>query len=190
MFMPSPLVLQRGALRLDPMVEADIPVLVALADLNREALAFLDGPLRPDWYRQALAAQREGLAVVFTIRLAERVIGTTRFTDFIPVLPAAELGWTWIDQAEHGTGLNASIKYLLLRHAFEQWKLVRLPLKTAPSNLRSPKALEKLGAVHEGRLRNHRRLADGRLDDTVLYSITDREWPELRRQLETGKGTA
>ncbi|MDC6652451.1 GNAT family N-acetyltransferase, partial [Leclercia adecarboxylata] len=81
------------------------------------------------------------------------------------------------------TGLNASMKFLLLRHAFEEWRLVRLQLKTAASNLRSQRAIEKLGALREGVLRNHRRLADGRLDDTVLYSITDQDWPQVRQLL-------
>ncbi|CAM5560908.1 N-acetyltransferase OS=Stutzerimonas stutzeri OX=316 GN=CXK95_11925 PE=4 SV=1 [Stutzerimonas stutzeri] len=94
MFTPRPLMLQRGALRLEPMVEADIPPLVSLAEANREELMYMNGPLRPDWYRHALAEQREERAVVFTVRLAERIVGTTRFADFMPSLPAAELGWT------------------------------------------------------------------------------------------------
>ena len=62
MFVPLPFALQRGALRLDPLAEADIPVLAALAEQNREELACMNGPLRPDWYRQALASQRDGRA--------------------------------------------------------------------------------------------------------------------------------
>ncbi|MGP3789494.1 GNAT family N-acetyltransferase [Pseudomonas sp. B392_1p] len=184
MFMPQPITLQRGALRLEPLLESDIPALVSLAEANHERLVYMQGPLRPDWYRQALVEQREGRAVVFTVRLDEAIVGTTRFADFLPALPAAEIGWTWLDHHQHGTGLNTSIKFLLLRQAFEQWQLVRVQLKTAASNLRSQRAIEKLGARREGLLRNHRRLADGRLDDTVLYSITDLEWPEVKRQLE------
>ncbi|AFN77629.1 acetyltransferase [Stutzerimonas stutzeri DSM 10701] len=186
MFTPRPVTLQRGAMRLEPLAEADIPALVELAEENREELIYMNGPLRPDWYRHALAEQREERAVAFTLRLADCIIGTTRFADFNPALPAAELGWTWIDRVEHGSGLNASIKYLLLKHAFEEWQLVRLQLKTAASNLRSQRAIEKLGAQREGLLRNHRRLAEGRLDDTVLYSITDREWPAVKALLEGG----
>ena len=150
MLTPRPVTLQRGALRLEPLMEADIPELVALAERNRAELVYMNGPLRPDWYRHALAEQREGRAVVFSVRMADRLIGTTRFADFNIGLPAAELGWTWLDQAEHGTGLNTSIKFLLLRHAFEEWQLVRLQLKTAASNLRSQRAIEKLGAEREG----------------------------------------
>jgi len=144
MFTPGPVTLQRGALRLEPLVDADIPALVELAEHNRDELIYLNGPLRPDWYRLAVTEQRQGRAVVFT----------------------------------------GSIKHLLLKHAFEDWHLVRLQLKTAASNMRSQRAIEKLGAQREGLLRNHRRLADGRLDDTVLYSITDREWPAVKRLLE------
>ncbi|TRX73185.1 GNAT family N-acetyltransferase [Pseudomonas mangiferae] len=184
MFAPQPVTLQRGALRLEPLTDADIPELAALAEENRDELIYMSGPLRPDWYRQALAEQREGRAVVFAIRLGDALIGTSRFADFMTALPAAEIGWTWLGRGEHGSGLNSSIKYLMLRHAFEEWHLVRVQLKTAASNQRSQRAIEKLGAQREGLLRNHRRLADGRLDDTVLYSITDREWPAVKQGLE------
>lgn len=188
MFRPTPVMLQRGALRLAPMVEADVPALVQLALENQATLACMSGPLRPDWYRQALAEQREGRAVPFTIHLAEQVVGTTRFADFLPALPAVEIGWTWLDAAQCGTGLNTMIKYLMLSHAFDNWRMVRVQLKTAASNLRSQRAIEKLGAHPEGLLRHHRRLADGRLDDTLLYSITDDEWPAVRQRLEARFG--
>ncbi len=66
----------------------------------------------------------------FAVRIADRLVGTTRFADFLPALPAAEIGWTWLDSEQHGSGLNGNIKYLMLRHAFEQWQLVRVQLKT------------------------------------------------------------
>ncbi|MGH8355009.1 MAG: GNAT family N-acetyltransferase [Pseudomonas sp.] len=184
MFKPQLISLQRGALRLEPMVDGDIPALVALAEANREQLQYMSGPLRLDWYRRALAEQRAGQALPLVIRLGERLLGTTRFGDFLPTLPAAEIGWTWLEHSQHGSGLNATIKYLMLRHAFESWRMVRVQLKTAASNLRAQRAIEKLGAVREGLLRNHRRLADGRLDDSLLYSITDQEWPRVKARLE------
>ncbi|WP_339512974.1 GNAT family N-acetyltransferase [Pseudomonas sp. RL_15y_Pfl2_60] len=188
MFRPQLITLQRGALRIEPMLDADIPALVALAEANRNELLYVDGAQRLDWYRQGLADQREDKALPFVIRLSDQLVGTTRFADFMPKLPAAEIGWTWLDRAQHGTGLNTMIKYLMLRHAFESWRMVRVQLKTAASNLRSQAAIEKLGAEREGLLRNHRRLADGRLDDTVLYSITDQQWPIIKQQLEARFG--
>jgi RimJ/RimL family protein N-acetyltransferase len=184
MFKPQLITLQRGALRIEPMLDADIPALVALAEANRQELIHMNGAQRLDWYRQGLIDQREGRALPFVIRLGDQLVGTTRFGDFMPALPATEIGWTWLDHSQHGTGLNLMVKYLMLRHAFENWRMVRVQLKTAASNLRSQHAIEKLGAQREGVLRNHRRLADGRLDDSVLYSITDQQWPALKQQLE------
>lgn len=186
MFKPQLITLQRGALRLEPMLDGDIPALVTLAEANRAELVFMSGPLRLDWYRGALAEQRNGEALPLVIRLGDSVVGTTRFGHFLPSLPATEIGWTWLDRSQHGTGLNTMIKYLMLRHAFESWRMVRVELKTAASNLRAQRAIVKLGAVREGELRNHRRLADGRLDGSVLYSITDEQWPAVKQQLEAG----
>ncbi|MDR8014653.1 GNAT family N-acetyltransferase [Ectopseudomonas guguanensis] len=188
MFKPQLVTLQRGALRLEPLADADIPALVALAEANRDELLYMSGTQRLDWYRSALAELREQRALPFAVRLGDQLVGTTRFGDFMNSLPACEIGWTWLDRAQHGSGLNATIKYLMLRHAFDSWGMVRVQLKTAASNLRSQRAIEKLGAVREGLLRNHRRLADGRLDDTVLYSITDQEWPALREAMEARFG--
>ncbi len=188
MFKPTPITLQRGALRLQPLAEADIPLLVELAQRNHRVLTYMDGPLRPDWYRRGLIQQQAGEGLTFCIRLADRIVGTTRFSAFLPQLPAAELGSSWLECEQHGQGLNTMIKYLLLCHAFENWKLVRLQLKTAASNVQAQRAIQKLGAVAEGRLRNHRRLGSGRLDDTLLYSITDQDWPDIRRSLEARFG--
>lgn len=188
MFKPQLITLQRGALRIEPMLDADIPALVALAEANRQELIHMSGAQRLDWYRQGLIDQREGKALPFVIRLGDQLVGTTRFGDFMPALPATEIGWTWLDHSQHGTGLNLMVKYLMLRHAFENWRMVRVQLKTAASNLRSQRAIEKLGAQREGVLRNHRRLADGRLDDSVLYSITDQQWPALKQELEARFG--
>lgn len=188
MFKPQPITLQQGALRLEPLSEADLPALLQLAEANSESQQYMSGTLRPDWYRGALAEHRAHRAVAFAIRLAGELVGTTRFFDFNPALPAAEIGYTWLASSQHGSGLNSMIKYLMLRHAFEEWQLVRVQLKTAASNLRSQRAIEKLGAQREGVLRNHRRLADGRLDDSVMYSITDSEWPQVKQQLEARFG--
>ena len=185
MFKPQPVTLRRGALCLEPLAEADLVELLSLAEANRQSLIYMNGPLRPDWYRQGLAEQREGQAVIYAVRQDHALVGTTRFFDFMPGLPAVEIGGTWLAEDRHGSGLNAAIKFLMLRQAFEQWEMVRVQLKTAASNLRAQRAIEKLGARREGLLRNHRRLADGRLDDSILYSITDRDWPEIRRTLET-----
>ncbi|MET1077436.1 MAG: GNAT family protein [Pseudomonas sp.] len=189
MFKPQLVTLQRGALRLEPMLDGDLPALVALAEVNRGELAQMNGPLRLDWYRAGLNEQRNSQALPFVIRLGDTLVGTTRFGHFLPALPATEIGWTWLERGQHGTGLNGMIKYLMLRHAFEVWQMVRVEFNTASSNLRAQRSIEKLGALREGQLRNHRRLADGRLDDSLVYSLTDQDWPSVKQALEQRFGT-
>jgi N-acetyltransferase len=70
-----------------------------------------------------------------------------------------------------------------LEHAFETLGCIRVQLKTDARNLRSQRAIEALGAVKEGTLRNHMILADGYVRDSILYSIMDREWPEVKARL-------
>lgn len=93
MFKPQLVTLQRGALRLEPLSDADIPALVALAEANREELLYMSGTQRLDWYRSALADMREQRALPFVIRLGNEWVGTTRFADFMNPLPACEIGW-------------------------------------------------------------------------------------------------
>lgn len=80
--------------------------------------------------------------------------------------------------------MNTECKYLLLRHAFETAGAVRVQLKTDARNLRSQKAIERIGGVKEGVLRRHRVMQDGFIRDSVYYSILDMEWPRVRARLE------
>jgi len=82
------------------------------------------------------------------------------------------------------TPLNTECKYLLLAHAFEELKCIRVQLKTDLINLRSQKAIERIGAQREGILRNHMILPSGRVRDSVFYSILDSEWMEVKKRLE------
>lgn len=185
MFNTRPIALHRGALRLDPMTEADVSELASLALANRNLLIYMNGPLSPDWYRTAIAQQREDECIPFSVRLGDKLVGTVRLGAFDRVLPALEIGWAWLARDQHGKGLSNTILYLLLRHAFDSMGVVRVQMKTAASNRYAQKAIERAGAVREGVLRQHRRLLEGRLDDSVMYSILDKEWPEVRTTLET-----
>ena len=96
---------------------------------------------------------------------------------------ATEIGWTWYSPSVWGTVLNPECKLLLLAHAFEDWGAVRVQLKTDNNNLRSQRAILKLGAKYEGRLRHHRFRADGTLRDTMMYSILREEWAGVKVSL-------
>ena len=95
-----------------------------------------------------------------------------------------EIGGTWYGAAYRGTLVNTECKYLLLRHAFEVWGCLRVQFKTDLLNERSQRAIERLGAMREGVLRQHLILTDGRVRSSVFYSLLDTEWPAVRARLE------
>ncbi|HEY9526457.1 MAG TPA: GNAT family protein, partial [Anaerolineales bacterium] len=95
-----------------------------------------------------------------------------------------EIGGTWDGSEFQRTVVNTECKYLLLSHAFETLGCIRVQLKTDQRNERSQRAIERIGAVKEGVLRNHMILPDGRYRHSVFYSILDTEWPEVKKRLE------
>jgi RimJ/RimL family protein N-acetyltransferase len=103
-------------------------------------------------------------------------------------LDAVEVGFTWLARSAQGTGVNAEAKLLLFRHAFEEWGVSRVDLKTDARNSRSRAAIESVGARFEGVLRNWSRSwapgEEGRLRDSAVFSVTAPEWPGCRERLE------
>jgi RimJ/RimL family protein N-acetyltransferase len=117
------------------------------------------------------------------LRENDQPVGLTAYLDVRPMHRGLEIGGTWIAQPYQGTQVNPEAKYLMLRHAFETLGMLRVQLKCDARNLQSQRALEKLGARREGVLRKHVVLPDGYVRDTVMYSITDDEWPQVRAGL-------
>src|SRR5208283_13798 len=111
------------------------------------------------------------------------VIGSTRYMDIQASQKGVEIGWTWYSPSLQGTVVNPECKLLLLNHAFEDWGAERVQIKTDVRNERSQRAILKLGAKFEGKLRNHRIRRDGTLRDTMMYSIVRDEWPVVKAGL-------
>lgn len=112
-----------------------------------------------------------------------KAVGGTSFLDIQPASRSLEIGRTWIAKYLQGTGFNAECKYLLLSYCFEELKLIRVFFKTDSNNIRSQKAMEKIGAKFEGILRNHMIRDDGTLRHSAYFSIIDSEWGEVKRRL-------
>lgn len=116
-------------------------------------------------------------------------IGATSYMDIQPHNRWLEIGSTWIGKPFQGTAVNPEMKYMLLRHAFEEQDAVRVQLKTDKRNTQSQRAIEKLGAKKEGILRQHIIMSDGYIRDTVMYSILPDEWHnEVKPKLEARLG--
>jgi N-acetyltransferase len=138
----------------------------------------------------ALQAQAAGTALPFaTIDCASgRAIGSTRFGNIDRANRRVEIGWTWLGVNWQRTAANTEAKYLMLRHALETWKCIRVELKTDSLNERSRRAILRIGAKEEGTLRQHMVTWSGRLRHTVYFSILDSEWPAVKAKLELKVG--
>lgn len=112
------------------------------------------------------------------------IIGSTRFMDIDESHQRVEIGFTWLTPAYWRTTVNTNCKYLLLSYCFEVLDLRRVQIKTDYENTRSQKAIERIGAVKEGILRNHMIRKDGTTRHTVMYSVIREDWPEMKLHLK------
>ena len=187
----DPVVLSGNHVRLEPLSEVHI---AGLAEAGRDPSIWrymLYGEVTsPEkmaaWVRHRLHDKAPGTEQPFAVIHLEtgKVAGATRYMDIRPQHRGLEIGGTWYGTAIQRTIVNTEAKYLLLRHAFETLGCIRVQLKTDLRNERSQKAIERIGAVREGVLRNHMILPDGVYRDTVYFSILDREWPAVKIHLE------
>ncbi|MGB7925870.1 MAG: GNAT family protein [Pyrinomonadaceae bacterium] len=134
----------------------------------------------------ALKEAAAGVALPFaTIEKASgRVVGSTRFGNIDRLNRRVEIGWTWIGRDWQRTFVNTEAKYLMLRHAFETLNCLRVEFKTDALNERSRNAILRIGAREEGTFRNHMIAPNGRIRDSVYFSIIDSEWPTIKVALE------
>lgn len=106
----------------------------------------------------------------------EKPIGITMFGNIDFHHRRLEIGWTWIAEKHQGTGLNGICKTLLLDYCFNQLRLRRVEFRIDLKNIKSQKAIEKLGAIKEGMLRNYNIQSYGKSEGTYVYSILTEEW--------------
>ncbi|MGG0860501.1 GNAT family N-acetyltransferase [Bacillus pumilus] len=135
----------------------------------------------------ALQAREQGSEFPFVIfdKNSGKIVGSTRFLNISIPNRNLEIGWTWLSPTVWRTRINTECKYLLLKHCFETLGTIRVQLKTDSRNVRSQQAIERLGLVKEGVLRNHMVMPDGYLRDSVYYSVIDQEWVLVKDKLES-----
>ena len=187
----EPVTLTGKVVRLEPLSEAHVPGLTAVG-MNDEIWRWMpygvmknEGDIRR-WVQNLLTQIPSGSVMPFAvIQLASgRVAGATRYMDIHPKDYALEIGGTWYGVEFQRTAVNTEAKYLLLRHAFEDLKCIRVQIKTDLRNERSQKAIERIGAVREGILRNSMIMPDGYYRSSVYYSILNNEWSAVKARLE------
>ncbi len=184
---PSPIVLKGRSVRLEPLSQDHAQGLFnrgrSTADwayMPREC--FVDMADMRQWIAQAEdAAGQIAFAIVETAK--NKAIGSTRYLNIRPEHCSIEIGWTWLGSEWQRTGINTEAKYLLLGHAFERLGCLRVEFKADARNLRSQAALERIGAVREGVLRQHMIVQNNFSRDSVYYSVLHTEWPRVKAHL-------
>ena len=179
------LTLRDGPYTLRPLTEADFGPLMALAQASAAEYAQMAvHPATLSFYQGGLDAPDQ---MVYVKLVGGEYVGCTRYLEMRPAHRGLEIGSTWLAPAFMRSAANRTYKRLLLGHAFEAMDMARVQIKTDILNIRSQTAIERLGAVREGVLRQHMVRPDGTLRDTVMYSVVQQEWPELKARLsQTG----
>ena len=156
---PAPITLEGRHARLEPLRAGHAEGLFAIGQDERiwryllrpklesvsDAFSFIEDALR-------LADTGTQLPFAIIDAKSNRVAGSTRYLDIRGHDRAIEIGSTWLGNDFQRTAINTEAKYLMLRHAFEEWKCMRVELKTGHTNLRSQAAIERIGGVREGTL--------------------------------------
>jgi RimJ/RimL family protein N-acetyltransferase len=159
--------------------------------------AVKDGELWKLWYTaipspekmqaeiaRRLALQSAGTMLPFTVKDADgQVAGMTTYMNVDAGNRRVEIGSTWYAKRVQRSALNTQCKLLLLTHAFEKLDCIAVEFRTHFFNHQSRRGIERLGAKQDGILRNHQRMPDGSLRDTVVFSIVESEWPAVRNEL-------
>jgi len=129
------------------------------------------------------AERKVSVPFVTIEKSTNRIVGSTRFGNIDVGNRKTEIGWTWINPRWQRRAVNTEAKLLMLTHAFETWKCIRVEFKTDVLNEKSRTAILRLGAKQEGILRNHLITNAGRFRDTVYFSIIDSEWQTIKADL-------
>ena len=142
-----------------------------------------------NYFHEALAFAVKGAQTFAIVSVADdRVIGMTRAYDLDRLVKKITIGHTWYVPEVWGNVHNKECKLLLLTYMFETLGLERVDFKVASQNIRSQRAVEKIGGVREGALRRYSLRNDGTPTDTVFFSILSEEWPERKGRLLTMTG--
>ncbi|MBC7665449.1 MAG: GNAT family N-acetyltransferase [Caulobacter sp.] len=183
----QPVTLTDGRIRLEPMSLDHVDALAAAAaDGELWNIRVTSVPTPDDtrgYVERALAMKDRQPFVVVDLENAGRVVGSSSYHDIVPAVDRLEIGWTWYARNTQRSHVNTCAKLLLLTHAFDTLGAKVVGWRTDNDNFASQKAIERLGAKKDGVIRHHAMRRDGTVRDTVMYSVTAGEWPEIKAHL-------
>jgi len=187
-FEVEPVTLEVEGLRLEPLGQEHAQGLFNRGQFapDWEYMAracFVDMADTRQWIDEALNTDNQiPFAIVETAK--GKAVGSTRYMNIRSEHKSLEIGWTWLGQEWQRTPINTETKLLLLTHAFERMNCLRVEFKTDERNLRSQRALERIGATREGVLRKHMIVQNDFPRSSVYFSVIDSEWPAVKKRLQ------
>ena len=185
-----PVTLQRGPVLLEPLTlahEAGLAAAAADGELWKIRVTSVPEPCATRAYIEtALQMQAQGTRLPFVLLDAAtgQVVGSSSYHDIVPAVQRLEIGYTWVAASRQRSAVNTTAKLLLMAHAFDTLGAQLVGWRTDNFNFASQRAIERLGARKDGVIRHHAVRRDGTVRDTVMYSLTAGEWPEVRAHLE------
>ena len=137
------------------------------------------------YIQEMLDLSSKGLILPFiTIhKSSNTIVGTTRYLNIDYENHRLEIGHTWIAKSWRKTYVNTEAKLLMLQYAFEKLTCIAVEIRTDVLNTVSRQAIQRLGVKQDGILRHHKIMRDGRIRDTVCYSIIKPEWKQVKENL-------
>jgi len=185
----APVTLESERLRLEPLTHAHLEGLLAAAadgELWNLRITSVPAPHETAAYIDtALKHREQGHRLAFAVidQPSGRVLGSSSYHDIVPAVERLEIGYTWYARSVQRSHVNTTAKLMLMTHAFETLGAQLVGWRTDNYNFASQRAIERLGARRDGVLRHHALRRDGTVRDTVMYSLTAGEWPEVKAHL-------
>ena len=187
---PADVTLERDGIRLEPLTLAhENGIRTAAADGELWNLRFTGVPEPEEtrgWIDTALKHRAEGSRFAFAVidTVTGVLIGSTSYHDIMPAIKRVEIGHTWYAKSRQRSNVNTLCKLMLMQHAFATLDCAVVGWRVSHMNFASQRAVERLGAKRDGLLRHHAPIRDGKVRDTVMYSMLAAEWPAAKAKLE------
>ncbi len=189
-WLPDQIKLSGHLVNLIPLEDEHFKILETIAADSRIWEFYAYNASQPEKFsevmKSTIAEKERGTHYPFVIEYkpTHQIIGSTRFMDIQSMHRKLEIGTTWLHPDYWATAVNLECKYMLLNYCFDVLGTVRVQLKTDENNIRSRKAIEKIGGRFEGILRNDMIRDNQTKRNSAYYSIIEEEWPEVKNLLK------
>ncbi|AMO85066.1 GNAT family protein [Solibacillus sp. FSL W7-1472] len=180
------IIVENDIVKLRPVQMSDIEAIANAANDERiwehMSVTLLTQEAVENYIENAIKEREKGISYMFAVieKKTDNIVGCTSFLDISFPHKRLEIGATWYNPTVWRSAINTNCKFLLFQYCFEVLNLNRIQIKTGHENYRSQKAIERIGAVKEGVLRNHMIRKEGTIRHTIMYSVIVEDWEKLK----------